>query len=193
MPLDKDGNPRTDISFGEADDFLDWIQHDVVPHVEKSLFPTRNLNNGRKALFGHSYGGIFTLNTLYTKPFLFDTYIAASPITWWNKDFLINTLEPKFRDREDSLTPPVSLILAWGGCKSDMVQHNGESDAVYQTRLKCAEPDQMKECSEALAARMRGCSHVRSVQTRSFDHEDHGSAAVAGLQHGMTSFILDVN
>jgi predicted alpha/beta superfamily hydrolase len=190
MPLDKHGNPRTDISFGEADEFLSWIQTDVMPSVEKNLFPTRNLSQGRKALFGHSYGGIFTLNAMYTKPFLFDTFIAASPITWWNKDFLIRELEPAFYRKDIS---PVSLILAWGGSKSDMVRYDGEPETVFQKRQACAEVDQMGEYSKDLAERMRKCSNIRSVQTRSFEHEDHGSVAVAGLQYGMTSFILDTN
>ena len=112
MPLNKEGKPRTDISFGEADEFLSWIESDVVPHVEGTLFSARDATSVRRALFGHSYGGIFTLNTLFTKPSLFDTYIAASPITWWNKDYLVNELEPRFRDRGERLASPVSLILA---------------------------------------------------------------------------------
>ncbi|KAL2204187.1 hypothetical protein CC79DRAFT_1372201 [Sarocladium strictum] len=197
MPLDRNGKPRTDISFGEADQFLSWVEEEVVPYVEKDLFPTRDFTpgkeKGRKALFGHSYGGIFTLSTMYTKPSLFDTYIAASPITWWNKDYLLTTLEPPFLNPTTPLTSPISLILAWGGCKGDMKQFDGESDAVFEKRKSCAEGDQMKEYSEALAGRMRGCVNVRRVQTRGFEMEDHGSVAVAGLQYGLTSFLLDTN
>ena len=191
MPLNKEGKPRTDISFGEADEFLSWIESDVVPHVEGTLFSARDATSVRRALFGHSYGGIFTLNTLFTKPSLFDTYIAASPITWWNKDYLVNELEPRFRDRGERLASPVSLILAWGGSKSDMTQFDGESEAVFRKRQSCAEADQMQEYAQDLAERMRRCIPVRNVQTRSLPHEDHGSAAVAGLQYGLTSFILE--
>ncbi|KAH8171191.1 esterase [Sarocladium implicatum] len=191
MPLNKEGKPRTDISFGEADDFLTWIHSDVMPHVEDTLFAARALTRGRRALFGHSYGGIFTLNAMYTKPGLFDTYIAASPITWWNKDYLIRELEPKFRDLDRPFYSPVSLVLSWGGSKSDMVRFDGESEAVFRKRQSCAEADEMSEYAEALAGRMRQCRNIRNVQTRSLPYEDHGSAAVAGLQYGLTAFILE--
>lgn len=191
MPLDRHGKPRTDISFGEAEEFLAWIKSQVMPRVEGTVFPEANLATGRRALYGHSYGGIFTLNTMYSEPDLFDTYIAASPTVWWNKDFLIRQPEVAFRNRKSPLEHPVSLVLTWGECKGDLTRHHGEAEAVFRKRQDCAEEDQIQEYMDALVSRLETCPSLRNLQTRKFKNEDHGSAAVTGLQHGLTTFVLE--
>ena len=190
MPLDKHGKPRTDLSFGGAYDFLEWIQINVMSYVEGTLFPNIDHCGGRKALFGHSYGGIFTLSTMFTRPGLFDTYIAASPVVWWNKDFLVKELEAAFMARDKPVDPPLSLILTWGTGEQDLVRRHDESDEEFWKRKDNAENEQMRDSATAMASRLRSCPSLRNIWTREFEGEDHGSAAVAGLQHGIMQFIL---
>ncbi|KAF5590901.1 ferri-bacillibactin esterase [Fusarium pseudocircinatum] len=190
MPLDRYGKPRTDISFGEANEFLDWIKADVMPYVEDKLFPKANLHTGRKALFGHSYGGIFTLNTMFTQPELFHTYIAASPVIWWNKDFLIRERETAFLARDKPVDPPFSLALTWGTGKSELVRDPDDDDEKWYKRQNCAEDDKMKPSATALVSRLKDCPSVKKIWTREFEGEDHGSVAVTGLQQGLMQFIL---
>ncbi|KAG9251594.1 Alpha/Beta hydrolase protein [Emericellopsis atlantica] len=187
MPLDSDGNPRTDISFGEAHKFLAFIKQDVITHVEGTLF--RHVQLGRRALYGHSYGGIFSLTTLFTRPETFETIIAASPVVWWNKDHLTKVLEPSFTSRDD-IERPVSLIMAWGSMKQDTIQEDDESEDDYKTRLSNAEEDKMRDSVTALGQRLRDCRNVKRVAMKEFVGEDHGSAAVAGLQYGIRQFLF---
>ncbi|KAF4976530.1 hypothetical protein FZEAL_6822 [Fusarium zealandicum] len=191
MPLNSKGQPRTDISFGEAGEFLDFIQHDVMPYVHETLFPKASLETGRRALFGHSYGGIFTLNTLLTRPELFNTYIAASPIIWWNKQFLVREQEAAFCKREPPVDPAPSLIVTWGSCHDDLERHPGEPEEAHLKRKGCAEDDQMRDCASAMVARLEKCPSIRSVWHKEFKGEDHGSAAVAGLQQGVMKFVVN--
>lgn len=37
----------------------------------------------RQSLFGHSFGGLFVLYSLFTRPSAFTTWIAASPSIYW--------------------------------------------------------------------------------------------------------------
>ncbi|KAF5025321.1 hypothetical protein F66182_2606 [Fusarium sp. NRRL 66182] len=189
MPLDRYGKPRTDISFGEANEFLDWIKADVMPYVEKELFPKANLHTGRRALFGHSYGGIFTLNTMFSEPDLFDTYIAASPIIWWNKNFLVREREAPFVAREKPCSPGKSLVLTWGTGKQDLTRRPDEDDEQWRRRQNCAEDSKMRDSARELAARLEKCPSFKTVWTREFEGEDHGSVAVTGLQQGLMRFI----
>lgn len=190
MPLDRYGKPRTDISFGEAEQFLDWMKADVMPYVEDKLFPKANLHTGRKALYGHSYGGIFALNTMFTEPELFNSYLIGSPVIWWNKDFLIREPEKTFLARDKPVDPPFSLALTWGTGKGDLVREPEETDEEWWKRQNCAEHDQMRETAQAMASRLEKSPSVKKIWTREFEGEDHGSVAVTGLQQSLMQFIL---
>lgn len=71
---------------GGADAFLDFIERDLKPEIERRL----PINRKRQTLFGHSLGGFFTLHTLFTRSHLFSTYIAGSPSIWWNNSELLD-------------------------------------------------------------------------------------------------------
>ena len=62
--------------------FLDLIAGPVLDQVGNTL----PLNRADMTLFGHSLGGLFVLNALFTRPELFARYAAADPSTWWNAD-----------------------------------------------------------------------------------------------------------
>ncbi|CAM1507630.1 Fc.00g072710.m01.CDS01 [Cosmosporella sp. VM-42] len=191
MPLDDDGNPRADIIFGEASEFLDFIQNDVMSYVQGTLFPQTSLHTGRKALFGHSYGGIFTLNAMFTRPTLFNTFIAGSPIIWWNNESLVTEQEAAFRGREHPVDPSPSLLITWGDGKQDLIQQPGESEEAFRKRKDCAEDEKMRGSANRMVARLEKCSSVRSIHKQEFQGEDHGSAAVVGLQLGLSKFLVE--
>ena len=191
MPLDDDGNPRTDLAFGEASEFLDFIQDDVMTHIHGHLFPQASLDASRKALFGHSYGGIFTLNAMFTRPTLFDTFIAASPIIWWNNSSLVKEQEAAFHGREQLVNPSPALMVTWGSGQQDLEKQPGESEEAFQKRKDCAEDEKMRDSANALVERLGKCPSVRGIWKQEFQGEDHGSAAVAGLQQGIMKFLVE--
>ncbi|WP_348635342.1 alpha/beta hydrolase-fold protein [Herbaspirillum sp. LeCh32-8] len=70
---------------GGADVFLDLIEQAILPRA-RAMAP---LDPARLALWGHSYGGLFVLHTLFTRARLFSTYIAASPSLWWQQGVVL--------------------------------------------------------------------------------------------------------
>ena len=62
-----------------------------MPWVE-SRYRTRAYS----VLVGHSYGGLFALHALVTRPDVFDAYIAISPSLHWNNQALVATAETVF-------------------------------------------------------------------------------------------------
>ncbi|KAK2593566.1 hypothetical protein QQS21_008741 [Conoideocrella luteorostrata] len=190
------GEPQTHVTWGEADKFLSAIQYDIMPYVEGTLFSHLPFTNKsiRRGLFGHSYGGLFSLNALYTKPALFDTIIAASPTVWWNKFSIVNFQEKLFRDQPPAQdAPSPSLILTWGSSKQEFADgdcpdagsgswNNGNCDA---------EEDPMEESMAGLVVRLKDSEKLRALWTWKLKGEDHGSAAVAGLQRGLFQFLLE--
>ncbi|KAG6110333.1 hypothetical protein E4U13_005410 [Claviceps humidiphila] len=188
------GEPQTHLKWGEADNFLAAIQHDIMPFVEKSLFG--HLFNGdksiRRGLFGHSYGGLFSLNALYTKPMLFDAIIAASPTIWWNKDSIVNFQEKNFRAGAHPVPggSSPSLILTWGSGKAEFPDKDCAEGGAWNRHHCDAEEDPMEESMSGLVGRLRDSGRLKNIWTWKLQSEDHGSAAVAGLQRGMWQFLL---
>lgn len=65
---------------GGQDALLEMIAAQLLPELGRRL----PLDTGNLTLFGHSLGGLFVLNALFTRPRLFARYAAADPSTWWN-------------------------------------------------------------------------------------------------------------
>lgn len=72
---------------GGAAPFLELIETRIKPRVAQR----HAVDPRRQALWGHSYGGAFVLNTLFTQPQAFQRYIAASPSLWWKSGLLLRT------------------------------------------------------------------------------------------------------
>jgi len=70
---------------GGADNFTNFIANELMPHIDAN-YPT----TAYRTLIGHSYAGLFTINTLINHSHLFENYIAIDPsIEWDNQKLLI--------------------------------------------------------------------------------------------------------
>lgn len=76
-------------SGGGADIFLDYIETHIKPAVEER----EPIDRSRQTLWGHSYGGLFTLHTLFTHPDLYQRYVAGDPSLWWYDGILVKTAQ----------------------------------------------------------------------------------------------------
>jgi predicted alpha/beta superfamily hydrolase len=66
---------------GESSTFRAFIESELMPQIR--LFYRVNDDS---AIIGESLAGLFTVETLFLKPDLFDTYIALDPSLWWNAE-----------------------------------------------------------------------------------------------------------
>lgn len=81
---------------GGGDKFLDFIEKEVFPTVEKN-YRTQPF----RVFAGHSLGGLFVVYSSLVRPDLFNAYIAASPVLHWDNDFLIKRAEDVFKQNKD--------------------------------------------------------------------------------------------
>ena len=88
-PEEKEGHPTV----GGADNFLSFISDELIPWVD-SNYRTRQY----RLLTGHSFGGLFAIHTLITRPDVFDSYLAISPSLWWSNQDLVEQAETFFSD-----------------------------------------------------------------------------------------------
>lgn len=59
--------------------FLDFIEKELMPYVEKN-YPVTPY----KTFVGHSFGGLSVINALISRPHLFNNYVAIDPSLWWD-------------------------------------------------------------------------------------------------------------
>lgn len=90
--------------YGGAEPFWQFIEHTVKPQVGQRV----TVNKERQSLWGHSFGGLFVLHTLFTHPESFQTYIAADASLWWQQGQIL-AAERAFSQR--SARPTVDLLL----------------------------------------------------------------------------------
>lgn len=77
---DADTGDRLSPEFGGAASFRRFLVDELRPLIGKH-FP---LDPQRNTLFGFSYGGLFTVDTLLNEPQAFQRYWAASPSLWFS-------------------------------------------------------------------------------------------------------------
>jgi predicted alpha/beta superfamily hydrolase len=70
---------------GHAAEFLGVVEHTIIPLVEREY----RVDASYRVLGGSSLGGLFTLYTLFTRPELFQAYIAASPAVRFAHEWLL--------------------------------------------------------------------------------------------------------
>jgi len=72
---------------GGADRFLDFLTQELAPWV-RQRYRTASFD----ILIGHSFGGLFAMHALHTRPESFAAYLALDPSLWYNRKALSNTL-----------------------------------------------------------------------------------------------------
>jgi hypothetical protein len=78
-------------SSGHAAEFLGVLEREIIPFVEH----TYHADPSYRVLAGSSLGGLFSLYAMYSRPGLFQGYIAASPAVVVGNDWLL-TYEEAF-------------------------------------------------------------------------------------------------
>ena len=87
-PEDRKIAPRV----GGSATFRTFLRTELIPLVN-SKYPTTS----ERAIIGESLAGLFTVETFFLEPDLFDTYIAFDASLWWNNADLVKRAESRLR------------------------------------------------------------------------------------------------
>ncbi|CAK7232476.1 hypothetical protein SBRCBS47491_008284 [Sporothrix bragantina] len=185
---------RPQLKYGGAASFQRALADELLPAVPEMLPALAPVwTDMRKVLFGHSFGGLFTLYSLFSQPGVFDTYVSASPSLWFN-DSAIQEHEEAFlrkgkKETGISVQKP-KLYITGGTAEEDLLQKPGDGDEFFARRQADVKAKQMNKKSRDLAERLRDSGLLSEVWLQIFDLEDHGSSAVCGLQRSINK-VLD--
>ncbi len=156
---------------GGADAFLTFIEDEVKPMIAAA----HPINPKRQALLGHSYGGLFTLHVLFTKPEAFQAYFPISPSIWWNGGAI--------KAEEQAAKPadvPVTMMVG------EFEQGPRPSESLSAERIARLTQNRMVDNAREMAARLKGQGW--KVTFDELPDEDHGSilplAIAKALRHG---------
>lgn len=164
---------------GGADRFLDFIERELKPLIA-SLAP---LDPARQALFGHSYGGLCTLHALFTRPGMFQTYLAASPSIWYGERVVLSEMAGLAK-RTAALPTKPALVLSAG----ELEQFKTRGPAP-QGREAVAAGRRMVGEAQDLADRLAQSNSLSRVQFHLLANENHGSAMFPAMARGMEFFL----
>lgn len=101
-----DGTAREFPTSGGASTFLDFFERELFPYVDAHY---RSLP--LRLFAGHSFGGLFALNAVFTRPEMFPAVIAVSPSLLWDDELPLRLARSFFEDRARL---PVTLFVAMG-------------------------------------------------------------------------------
>ncbi len=155
---------------GGADAFRALIM-DLVPRVA-AAFP---IDPSRLTLFGHSLGGYFVLRTLLESPGAFQSYVAASPSVWWERQGLLDRIDA-LRPRLHATGSPTRVLLTVGEYEEKLapgeIEHEG-AVRIAERRGSRA----MVSHARTLAERLLSLNDARlTVRFEEFPGEDHASS-----------------
>lgn len=185
--------PGRDPAEGGADEFIDFISDEVRGLVQRRLQETRGVNPGKDALYGHSFGGLFCLHTLFTRPNLFDCFIASSPSIWWNNKCLLREeasfCEMNMDDSREAHKP--SLMMFVGGQEQNPPRYRKEKDKEYEERLRLHQEWRMIDNVRESYARLENSGKFSHTSCMVYEGEDHGTIMSCSLNRGLVTFLED--
>jgi hypothetical protein len=126
---------------GGAPVFRELIERRIKPQVEARV----RVDRGRQGLWGHSYGGLFVLDTLFHHPQAFQSYVAASPSLWWQSGLLLQG------ERLLAADARARLLILRGG-REARPRQPGELPVERARAMAAVPADAPRQLAERLAA-----------------------------------------
>lgn len=149
-----------DVSGGAAR-FLSFVEKQAVPYVDQHYRTV----DGDRTIVGHSYGGLFSMYAMATRPTLFSRAVLISPSLWYDQRFIFRYLD----SQREALKGFSTRVFLAAGSREDV---HSEGDIAGD----------VERLGQALAAL---APSDRQVQWHVFDGESHNSVFAAAVTRGL--------
>lgn len=106
-PTPNSGNELEFPTAGSADVFLEFLERELVPMLER-----RYRTEPARTIVGWSFSGLFCAYAAVEKPELFNAHLCISPAVWWDNDLVYE----KMKDARFDL--PKRMVLTLGSGES---------------------------------------------------------------------------
>jgi predicted alpha/beta superfamily hydrolase len=160
---DMDIEHRENYVSGGLDGFLDMLAQEALPAVEQRY----SVDATRMALFGHSLGGLAALYTLFTRPTMFQTFVAFSPSIWWDERVVLSR-EAAFSGRVAAGEVVPRVMIAMGSTEQtppDVILPPSVKVTVEELRASVVKARMVDNAAE-LAARLHALPGARGYTVK---------------------------
>lgn len=164
------------VRIGGTGELLDMIEGELLPQ----LAGMTALDPARRTLFGHSFGGLFTLYALFERPGLFANWVAASPAIYWEGSEILNNEAGR-----KPLPGPAYAHLSAG-------EYEGDELAPFQTlnddaakRLEKKKLEQTVRLAREMTERLDGTADGLRAEFEIYPGETHMSVLGAAVNRAV--------
>ncbi len=169
-----------DVRTGGGERFLALIEDQLKPWIEKQV----SIDRSRQTLFGHSFGGLFTLYALFSKPDAFNRWVAASPAIFW-EDAAILTAERTFLE-EHKACLDIELHLSAGQYEGELLAPFHKGTPEEQKRQERAGETRTVGYAKEMADRLAASTTVLERATfEEYQGENHMSVLPVALNRAV--------
>jgi predicted alpha/beta superfamily hydrolase len=155
------------VRIGGTGELLDLIETQLLPRLAEIV----RVDAKRRSLFGHSFGGLFTLYGLFKRPGLFANWIAASPTIYWEGSEILND-----EARRQSVAGHAAFLhLSAGEYEGDKLapfQYQNEDAA---SRLEKRKAEQTISLAQEMSERLNSSADGIRTQFELFAGQTHMS------------------
>lgn len=173
-----------------ANALIEFTDNVLRPWVRSTVFP--NVSFTRDALYGHSFGGLFVIHALITRPDLFDTFIAASPAINWNNGSILDEVSKRLGSSKGhgghGISKP-AFFIGYGSLEAFPVKRRAETEAVFQERKAWYKTFRLAENCHELYDRVRASGKTRDVVLKVYEGQDHAGVGGSALTDGIDYFV----
>lgn len=178
LPPRPDGSPWP--TTGGAAAFLEFIESELKPRLEREFA----IDKSREAIFGHSFGGLFALHTLFTRPESFRFYVAASPSIWFAKRLILDRMDGFILSRRAGAIRRNLLVTVGSleGARADTPAFDAGASLGDQWRRR----NRMVENAADIVRRLESAGGAAlNVAFKEFDDENHSSVLPAAISRAL--------
>lgn len=169
-----------DVKTGGGERFLTLIEDELKPWIERQA----PIDRSRQTLFGHSFGGLFTLYALFRRPQAFTRWISASPAIYW-EDAAILSMEREFLDGHKEPLD-VELHLSAGQYEGETLAPFHKGTAEEQKRQERARETRTIDLAREMAERWsKLASSTETITFEEYAGENHMSVLPVALNRAV--------
>lgn len=168
----EDGRDRLN---GGAESFYNVIEREIKPWVHQQL----GTKPKQEAIWGHSYGGLFVLYTLFKHPESYQRYFSADPSLWWQDGEMSNYWRayqnlPESQLSERSKTPQLRLTFSQSSTQT-LASVDVEANKIAATLSKQVFAEDV-------------CNYFKENCRYQFFNQSHGELFKTSLLESLNSF-----
>ncbi|MGZ2409072.1 alpha/beta hydrolase [Rhizobium ruizarguesonis] len=166
------------VVIGGTGKLVDFIENELIPRIAEMVI----LDPMRRSLFGHSFGGLFTLYALFERPGLFANWIAASPTIYWeNSEILKNEAQ-----RQDAPGNAPFLHLSAGEYEGDQLAPFQYRNEDAPARLEKRKTERTVLLAREMAERLNGTADGVRTEFELYAGETHMSVLAAAVNRAVS-------